>query len=213
MHFAIPFHKYAGRAALGGLLVLAATLRPLAASAHFEGDSWSWGGGHNLLWINYDNNCSPFTGVVDSAAGGWTATSTPIAFSKQPSGCSPMDQPVDIFTGYNSNVTALAWTQNYERDCFISCWWDADWDDTIEHSVIRLNTAVDGNNSGFSTLSGANQQAVVTHEMGHSLGMAHAGYYAGESVGAYSIMDYCCFGYSTPQTHDVNDVNALYPGW
>ena len=50
----------------------------------------------------------------------------------------------------------------------------------------------------------------VTHEMGHNLGLAHAGYYNGEKTGYYSIMDYLNWSYNRPQQHDINDVNALY---
>jgi hypothetical protein len=228
-----PLGIRAQHLALGGLMLIAAIAQPASALAHFEGDRWSWSNGHHLLWINYDNNCSPFTGVVDAAISGWNATPTPTWFNKMNSGCNPMDNPVDVYTGYNSNPDTLAWTQNYERDCFITCWWDADWDDTVEHSIIRINTnvmwVVDGNGgnfcyvpfigyvrcrlAGFGALSFANQQNAVTHELGHTLGLAHAGFYAGEFNGNYSVMDYCCPGYSTPRQHDINDMNALYPGW
>jgi hypothetical protein len=58
----------------------------------------------------------------------------------------------------------------------------------------------------------------VTHEMGHILGEAHAGCYNGEGYycgnwpyRAYSIMDYLQTYVTTPQSHDVGDINALYP--
>jgi hypothetical protein len=228
-----PLALRARHLVVGGLMLAAALLQPAAASAHLEGGSWSWGGGHNLLWINYDNNCSPFTGVVDAAINGWNATWTPIWFNKMGSGCNPMDNPLDVYTGSDNDPNKLAWTSNYERDCFIWCWWDASFEDTIEHSIIRINTttgvvpdpnspitcylpilgAVQCRFTGFSNLAFGDQQDAITHELGHTLGLAHAGFYAGEIVGNYSVMDYCCPGYSTPRPHDVNDINALYPGW
>ena len=80
-----------------------------------------------------------------------------------------------------------------------------DWSDNYNSGVIMLNNAKA--NSGNYFL----QVGDVTHEMGHILGLAHSGYYAGESTGYYSIMDYLNWGYNKPQPHDYADVNALYP--
>ena len=150
-----------------------------------------------------------------------------------------MDNPLDVYTGFDNDPNKLAWTSNYERDCFIVCWWDADFDDTYEHSIIRINTQTgvyfdpNGPNwcylpfigwlrcgyNGFSNLSALDQQDAITHELGHTIGLAHAGYYAGEKPGSgfpdgtYSVMDYCCPGFATPRAHDINDLNAKYPGW
>jgi len=232
----MPHLALAGRlryVLLGGLILAATVLQPVSASAHIEGGSWSWSNYHHLLWINYDNNCSPFTGVVDAAINGWNFTPTPIWFNKVGSGCNPMDNPLDVYTGQDNDPNKLAWTSNYERDCFIFCWWDGSFEDTIEHSIIRINTQTgvyyDPNGpiwifvpfigwlryspNGFSNLSFNDQQDAITHELGHTLGLAHAGYYAGEANGNYSVMDYCCPGYSTPRQHDINDINGLYPGW
>lgn len=184
-----------------------ALLRPGIASAHFEGDHWNRGGSW-LLTLHYENNCSPssYESAADGAANAWTATPTPAYFVKVTGNCQPLSQQVDLFTGSDSNADDLAWTQNYEQDCFIICVWDAAWDDTIGHSVIRMNTVT----GSFGSLSAHDKQAAVGHELGHSMGLAHAGYYAGESTGNYSIMDYCCFT-SVPLQHDINDLNSLYP--
>jgi hypothetical protein len=54
--------------------------------------------------------------------------------------------------------------------------------------------------------------------MGHTLGLGHTGYYAGEHpgpgypIGSYSVMDYCCSqSIDHPLQHDINDINGLYP--
>jgi hypothetical protein len=191
-------------------MLMITVLLPLVASAHFMGGRWPWTNGHHLLNLNYDSNCSSWQTRSDAAAWSWSVTSTPLWFTKVATDCSAHASQVDIFNGYNSNPSILAWTQNYDRVCFfLSCWWDPNWTTTYASSIIHLNFAPDS----FGWLSAFDGQAVVVHELGHSLGLAHAGYYAGESTGAYSIMDYCCYGYNTPQPHDVNDINHLYPGW
>ena len=196
------------------MLVLAVALfAPMTASAHLEGGKWSWYTGHHLLSLDYDNNCSPssYESAANGAASAWTATNTPVYFHNVNNNCTPLDQSVDFFTGYDSSSNAgLAWTANYEQDCFLwNCWWDNEFTDTIGHSVIRMNTA----SGQFGSLSAFDKQDADAHELGHSLGLAHAGAYAGESTCCYSIMDYVGYGYNVPQTHDVNDINNLYPGW
>src|SRR5579859_7842820 len=63
---------------LAGLMVLAVAAVPLAASAHFLGGSWWYGGG--LLPLPYQNNTGgypSYTTAVDQAASNWYFTPTP----------------------------------------------------------------------------------------------------------------------------------------
>jgi hypothetical protein len=191
------------------VLIVAITAQPQRASAHFEGGKWPWAAYHHLLWLNYQT-CTPWNYRTQDAAWDYNGPpNEPVWFSRVYSGCQPHDTQMDVFTGYNSNPNIEAWTNAYDRDCFIWCWWDADWGDPFQSCVIRVNV----NGSVWTGADTFDEVGVLAHEMGHCLGLAHAGWYAGEANGAYSIMDYCCLGYNTLKPHDISDLNALYPGW
>jgi hypothetical protein len=55
---------------------------------------------------------------VDAAINGWNAKWTPIWFNKVGSGCNPMDNPLDVYTGFDNDPNKPVWTSNYGRDCF-----------------------------------------------------------------------------------------------
>lgn len=48
---------------------------------------------------------------------------------------------------------------------------------------------------------------VATHEMGHGFGLAHPSWWD------TSVMQQGYLSYNTPQSHDINDTNNLYPYW
>jgi hypothetical protein len=52
------------------------------------------------------------------------------------------------------------------------------------------------------------RQKVAAHEFGHGIGLAHTP----RDVTYRSIMKQGSLSYNTPQSHDINDTNALYPG-
>ena len=208
---------------VSSVFVVGAALAPVAASAHFEGGSWPHQQG-NALIVTYDNQCLPVSdwdSIVDLAAENWTWTPTVLWFSKASnSSCSTFAQQLDVLTGWDNDSSKLAYTTNWELDCFFFCWWDGSFEDSYAHSVIRIN-ANNANSFGFASLDGFGQLEAVTHEMGHTLGLAHSGYYNGEHpagpfasypVGSYGVMDYCCDqSLDHPLQHDINDLNQLYP--
>src|SRR5438128_320570 len=64
---------------LAGLMVLAAAAAPIAASAHYLGGSWSYGGGVllPLSYVNSTGGYPSYTSAVSTAANNWYATPTP----------------------------------------------------------------------------------------------------------------------------------------
>jgi hypothetical protein len=208
--------------ALAGVMLLATAVAPLAADAHFMG--WPNGkhaySGSGLLYLNYSRNCSgTFYAAAGDAAYGWNATPTPVWFQEgSVNACNGAvwNGWIDTYSYNNANDWAWGWAQAYALDtiCDLYIWplgcvsshqqLDPRWDKTYAAGTIMVNTAK-ATGSNYFLLVGD-----VAHEMGHNLGLAHAGYYNGESTGYYSIMDYLNWSYNRPRPHDINDVNALY---
>jgi hypothetical protein len=237
MRFAILLsRRVRGLALVASALVLAVTVLPLSASAHWMG----WPNGHwqrpgtYALHLNYSRSCASFFWqAAGLAASNWTATNTPVYFDEGAPQCdyNPHEGEVDIYAWNNPNDWAWGYAQAYALGTYTVCdqyidtiygsicihyntvwFYDPRWDQTYVAGVIGVN---DGHALGASQnlLVGT-----VTHEMGHILGEAHAGCYAGESYfcvdwpnRVYSVMDYLQGNVFTPQGHDVNDVNLLYP--
>jgi hypothetical protein len=232
MKFAFPFSARIRALAMAGAVLAATAAMPLAASAHFMG----WSGGH---WahspgvgthVPYSRGCAgQFWSAAGTAATNWTATPTLIWYDEV--GAPPCNgQAWQGYTDlYAYNVNEWAWGRarafalsNYtycDQSIFGICihyttvyYLDERWDHTYVSGVITLNEFhVPG--TPYNELVGD-----VTHEMGHILGAAHAGCYNGESYYCgnypyriYSIMDYLQTYVTTPQPHDVGDINALYP--
>ena len=224
MSFARPLTSRAHSIVLAGALILVTLITPLVSSAHFMGwpnGHWPWAAYHHLLTINYSRGCTgSFYTAAGDAASGWTATWTPLYFSEvgsPPCTGTAYNGYVDLYSYSNAGDWAWGWAQAYALHTvcdfwFFGCWsshqvLDPSWNEPYASGVIMLNTAK-ATGSNYFLLVGD-----VTHEMGHTLGLAHSGYYNGEATGYYSIMDYLNWSYNRPQTHDVNDVNFLYPGW
>jgi hypothetical protein len=56
------------------------------------------------------------------------------------------------------------------------------------------------------------RQGITVHEVGHALGLSHVCGEAQCPSGYYrTIMQWGRLSYNIPQTHDINDVNAIYP--
>jgi len=210
--------------ALAGLALLATVLMPLSAGAHPIGDKWpTKPPGHATFTLKYERDCvysvqpnnGPIVwGRIPKAAAAWTQTPTPVVIFETPTlDCSgkPVPNRVRFYAYHDQDDYYLAYTVNYAWGsnsvcgpigCYTWTQLMSTWSGKTAASVLWMNN------------SKSPQQGTIVHELGHTLGLDHAGYYAGEKTGGYSIMDYaCCRPGDVPAQHDINDINALYPGW
>lgn len=217
---------------VAGLLAVLAIL-PMTASAYFMG----WPNGHWnrpgtwALHLNYSRGCSGnFFNAAGDAGTHWTSTPTPVYYdlTGNPPACdgTPWYGYVDLYSYTDASSWAWGWAQaySYQSVCdiyFLGCWSShmaliPDWSDHYDSGVIQLNNAKTTGTNYFL------QVGDVTHEMGHILGLAHAGCYSGNEAnvcnnfpwgppGVYSIMDYLNWSVNTPTSYDDGQVQALYP--
>jgi hypothetical protein len=219
MHIRDAFIHLRGRSlVLAGLVVLATAVAPIAASAHFLGGKWSYGGGV-LLPLSYVNNTagfSAYTTAVSQAASNWYATPTPSDLYSVGSGGN-----ITLSTFSDSSVSYWGVTQIWANDttCFLFfCW--------TTNSEIPYNTyanptslpsgwsnytssAISFNRYTMDSLTAFMKLKVATHELGHAQGLGHPDV----SPFCTAIMQQGFLSFNTPQPHDKYDFDALYPGF
>jgi hypothetical protein len=227
-----------GRLALAATVLLASAAVPLSASAHYlsaPNHRWEYtwsnlAGFPYLLHLYYERDCVSDTANADTSADAWTNTHTPLDYhlAAAPDCGGPR---AGRFMILNGNVTGsgLAWTENYHQTCVFFgtyCWLDYNFGQPNQIDAVRIYENHYG--SAYDTLNDTERQDVLKHELGHGMGLRHAGYYGGEIPGSgypngvYSIMDYCCpsdytgFPWFLPilpeyNGHDAADINGLYP--
>ena len=225
MRFASLFTARARALVLASLMLVAVAAVPLSASAHpanYPNFRWSFNNwSQYLLYLYYQRDCVADVGNADASTHAWTATSTPLLYAYV-SGCngSIENNRIKILNGSQSG--GLAWTETYNQSCFLwYCWFDFNW---AQNSQINAVLIYENHyNSAYDKLTSGERQDVLKHELGHAIGLRHAGYYGGDSplpdsrgypYGVYSIMDYCCpsdytgwpyYIPTTPTAHDIND--------
>jgi hypothetical protein len=231
--FAGKYFSRSSSIVLAAMMLAATAIVPLSASAHFlnyPSHRWAFTNwSQYLLNLYYERDCASDWWTPDSAANSWTATPTPLLYhyAGTPS-CSGAERGVTRILNGSSVGSGLAWTENY------NCWWifgtcfleyNFGQASQIDAALIYENHY----NNNYDKLNAGERRDVIKHEMGHTLGLKHAGYYGGEypdwrgyPYGVYSIMDYCCpsdytgwpwYVPSTPTAHDIADIKTLYPSW
>lgn len=159
-------------------------LAPGAANAHYFGGKFPHTNG-SWLYLGWTHSGSYYDQAA-AAASNWHYTPTKLWISPEAYATSEID-----FYGYNYNATW--WGYSVNHPCYgAGCSYT--WADE------QMNTGTLGSQSTFI------RQKVATHEMGHGMGLAHTtdSWYS-------SIMKQGSLDYNTPQNHDINDINTLYP--
>jgi Matrixin len=74
------------------------------------------------------------------------------------------------------------------------------------------NVGVRWNSYHTNGYTATEKYQVITHELGHALGLAHSGYLCSVPAIMYtSSSRYWTCGWTTPQADDVDGINAMYP--
>jgi len=187
--------------------------------------------------VLYDRGCVGDWSTAGAAAAAWQATATPLSLtavsapdcttnhfsSTRAVGNGWQSGTIAIRNGYLASG-ALAYT--IRLHCYWKAFSDSCWGWSISGynaGAVWINDGLDAAliyenhyNGNHDRLSAGGRKDNLMHEIGHALGLEHAGAYAGEGPATYSIMDYCCpsdRGFRFPSAHDISDINLQYPGW
>jgi hypothetical protein len=170
-------------------LALALIVGATIASAHLLGGRFSYSRG--WLYLDYTQRGDYRTQVL-AAANSWLNTPT-VIWPRLTTNYSTSE--IDFYTGNYGNQW---WGLTVHHPSCTNCQFV--WaDEYLNSQTLRIESA-------------STRQKVAAHEFGHGFGLAHPC----TGVGCYftpykSVMKQGFLSYNTPQTHDSNDTNSLYP--
>lgn len=172
---------------IGGAVLVSAlllTLAPMPANAHTFGGHFPHSTG-SWVYLGWTSS-GAYYDSAQAATSNWHYTPTLLWVFPEAYATSEID-----FYGYDYNATW--WGYSVNHPCYgTGC--------TYTWADEQLNTGTLASETAFT------RQKVATHEMGHGMGLAH-----NTDWWYTSIMKQGYLSYNTPQNHDINDINALYP--
>ncbi len=182
-------------ALIGALLPAATQVR-----AAVFGGSWGAAPGAPLVIAYNDTACADPTYrlIIEDAAAQWNQTDSPAAFVRTDSTDMGTVQ-LFVCTGFDDGPQSDYWG--------VTTLYDGAWNECLDcrygHAKVFLNR------SELDAEPIEVRLKTATHELGHVLGLAHPT----KNDRTPQIMRQGWNGYDTPQTQDVANLNALYPGW
>ncbi len=189
-----------GCAAIALVALFAALLAASPVRAAVFGGSWVAAPGAPLVIAYNDTACADpsYRLIIEDAAAQWNQTDSPAAFVRTDSADMSTVQLL-VCTGFDDGPQSDYWG--------VTTLYDAAWNECLDcrygHAKVFLNR------SELDAETIDVRLKTATHELGHVLGLAHPT----RNDRTPQIMRQGWNGYDTPQTQDVANLNALYPGW
>ncbi len=190
------------RTAIGAALLTAAILAvavPHVRAAVFGG-GWAVNRGAPLVIAYNDTACADpsYRTIIDDAAAQWNQTDSPAAFVRTDS-TDQISVQLFVCTGFDDGPDGDYWG--------VTVLYDAAGADCLDchyaHAKVFLNR------SELDAETVEVQLKTATHELGHVLGLAHPL----KTDHTAQVMRQGWNGYDAPQSQDIANLNALYPGW
>lgn len=183
-----------------GAILLCSAIVPISASAN----TFSGGRSSAIFSAYYDVSVSQYgyTSIYDDGRTNWNGVSSKVTVSKSSSNCSSCDE---YYAGTTANNGLLGYTQPY-NSFHVALVITAN--NTWKYCVLSLyDNQIKASNAGSSGPGLTRAEivsSVTTHEIGHSLSLAHSPSGTTSVMTANDITDFA------PNTYDKNELKSKW---